>query len=71
MSFWKLVNLPLQYEPEVAVFCDVTEAVMKINSSSVCYKSHKHTFMKIHRTKDFDIEKKKKVKKQNVEKQDV
>ena len=55
MSFWKLANQPLPYEPEVAVFCDVTEAVMKINHFSVCYESNKHTFIKIHRTKDFDI----------------
>ena len=27
ISFWKLGNQPLSYEPEVAVFCDVTEAV--------------------------------------------
>ena len=55
MSFWKLANQPLPYEPEVAVFCDVIEAVMKKNHFSVCYESNKHTFIKIHRTKDFDI----------------
>ena len=55
MSFQKLANQPLPYEPEIAVFCDVTEAAMKINRFSVCYKSNKHTFIKIHRTKDFDI----------------
>ena len=55
MSFWKLANQPLPYEPGVAVFCDVTEATMKINRFSVCYKSNKHSFIKIHRTKDFDI----------------
>ena len=55
MSFWKLANQPLPYEPEVAVFCDVTEAVMKINLFSVCYESNKQTFITIHRTKDFDI----------------
>ena len=37
MSFWKLANQPLPYEPEVAIFCDVTDAVMKINHISVCY----------------------------------
>ena len=55
MSFWKLANQPLPYEPEVAVFGDVTDAVMKINLFSVCYESNKHIFIKTHRTKDFDI----------------
>ena len=55
MSFWKLANQPVPYEPEVVVFCDVTKAVMKINHFSLCYESHKHTCIKIHRTKDFDI----------------
>ena len=55
MSFWKLPNQPLPYKQEVAVFCDVTEAVTKINRFSVCYESNKHTFIKIHITKDFDI----------------
>ena len=55
MSFWKLANQPLPYEPEVAVFGDVTEAIMKINLFSVCYQNNKHTFIKIHRTKEFDI----------------
>ena len=55
MSFWKLANQPWSYEPEVVVFCDVTEAVMKINLFSVYYECNKHIFIKIHRTKDFDI----------------
>ena len=55
MSFWKLPNQPLPYEPGVAVFCDVTEALMKTNHFTVCYESNKHPFIKIHRTKDFDI----------------
>ena len=55
MSFWKLADQPLLYEPEVAVFGDATEAVMKLNLFSVCYESNKHTSIKIRRTKDFDI----------------
>ena len=55
MSLWKLANQPLPYELEVAAPSDVTEAVRKINGFSVCYESNKHTFKKIHRTKDFDI----------------
>ena len=55
MSFWKLANQALPYESEFAVFCDFTEAVTKINRFSVCYESNKHTFIKIHGTKDFDI----------------
>ena len=43
MSFWKSENQSLPYEPEVAVFCDVTEAVVKINLFSVCYESNKYT----------------------------
>ena len=38
MSFWKLANQHLPYEPESAVFCDVTEAVMKINRSPYALK---------------------------------
>ena len=50
MSFWKLANQPLLYEPKVAGFCDITEAVMKIYHFTVCSES-----IKIDRTKDFDI----------------
>ena len=42
----KLANQPLPYETEVAVFCDVTEVVMKINSFSVCYENHKQILSK-------------------------
>ena len=55
MSFWKLANQTLLYEPEVSIFDDVTEAVMKINLFSVCYESNKRTFIKINRTKGFGI----------------
>ena len=50
MNFWKLANQPLLYEPEVAVFSDITEGIMEINHFSIYYESNKHTFIKLHRT---------------------
>ena len=58
MSFWKLANQPLPYEPEVAVFGDVTEAIMKINLFSVCYQNNKHTFIKYIELKSLIFDKK-------------
>ena len=40
---------------KATVFCDVTEAKMKINRFSLYSEGNKHTFIKKNRTNDFDI----------------